>query len=50
VTAGGFPLGLAHGVELVNDVAAGAAVRWADVALKEERAAHRLRRELQASI
>jgi predicted homoserine dehydrogenase-like protein len=50
VAAGGFPLGLAHSVELVNDVAAGTAVRWADVALKEERAAHRLRRKLQASI
>jgi predicted homoserine dehydrogenase-like protein len=50
VAAGAFPLGLAHGVELNNDVAAGRAVSWADVTLKEERAAHRLRRELQASI
>ncbi len=44
---GGLPLGLAHGVELVSDVAAGQPVRWVDVALKEERAAHRLRRELE---
>jgi predicted homoserine dehydrogenase-like protein len=44
---GGLPLGLAHGVELRADVTAGEPVRWADVVLKEEGAAHRLRRELE---
>ena len=44
---GGLPLGLAHGVELRADVAAGDPVRWGDVILKEEGAAHRLRRELE---
>jgi predicted homoserine dehydrogenase-like protein len=44
---GGLPLGLAHGVELTVDVPTGRPVRWADVRLKEERAAHRLRRELE---
>jgi predicted homoserine dehydrogenase-like protein len=46
---GGFPLGLSHGVELVNDVPAGRPIRWTDVRVKEDRAAHRLRRELEAS-
>jgi predicted homoserine dehydrogenase-like protein len=45
----GFPLGLAHGVELVNDVPVDQPVRWSDVRVKEERAAHRLRRELPAA-
>ena len=44
---GGLPLGLAHGVELRADVGAGDPVRWGDVILKEEGAAHRLRRELE---
>ncbi|MEZ5412481.1 MAG: Gfo/Idh/MocA family oxidoreductase [Acidimicrobiales bacterium] len=46
---GGLPIGLAHGVELTADVAAGQPVRWSDVAVKEERTAHRLRRRLEAS-
>ncbi len=46
---GGLPIGLAHGVELVRDVAAGQPLRWADVRLKEERVAHRVRRELEAA-
>jgi predicted homoserine dehydrogenase-like protein len=49
LTLGGLPIGLAHGVELVHDVAAGQPLRWADVRLKEERTAHRLRRELEAA-
>jgi predicted homoserine dehydrogenase-like protein len=48
VAAGALPMGLAHGVELCRDVAAGQVVRWADVTVKEERAAHRLRRQLEA--
>lgn len=47
VAADAFPLGLAHGVELVNDVAIDQPVRWSDVRITDERAAHRLRRELQ---
>jgi predicted homoserine dehydrogenase-like protein len=46
--AGGLPIGLAHGVEVARDVAAGQALTWPDVRLKEERAAHRLRRQLTA--
>jgi predicted homoserine dehydrogenase-like protein len=43
---GGLPIGLAHGVELARDVPAGCPLRWEDVRPKEERAAHRLRRQL----
>jgi predicted homoserine dehydrogenase-like protein len=46
--AGALPIGLAHGVELATDVPAGRPLRWADVRVKEERTAHRLRRELEA--
>jgi len=49
LAADALPLGLAHGVELVNDVAADQPLRWSDVAVKEEFAAHRLRRELVAA-
>jgi predicted homoserine dehydrogenase-like protein len=50
VAVGAFPLGLAHGVELVADVAEDAPVRWSDVRVTGEGgAAHRLRRELQAA-
>ncbi|MEZ5261762.1 MAG: hypothetical protein R2755_08295 [Acidimicrobiales bacterium] len=48
--AGALPIGLAHGVELTADVPAGTVVRWADVTLKEERTAHRLRRRLEAQL
>ena len=41
-----LPIGLAHGVELTRDVAAGQPVRNGDVLVKEEHTAHRLRREL----
>lgn len=44
---GGLPLGLAHGVKLVNEVKAGAAVRWADVAIDESHDAVRFRREME---
>ncbi|MGE0728930.1 MAG: NAD(P)H-dependent oxidoreductase [Acidimicrobiia bacterium] len=50
VAQGALPIGLAHGVELTADVPAGTVVRWADVALKEERTAHRLRRRLEAQL
>jgi predicted homoserine dehydrogenase-like protein len=49
VSLGGLPIGLAHGVKLIHDVDAGQPLRWADVRLKEERAAHRVRRELEAA-
>jgi predicted homoserine dehydrogenase-like protein len=41
---GGLPIGLANDVELNVDVAAGQPLRWADVTVKDDRAAHRLRR------
>ncbi|MCC6433767.1 MAG: Gfo/Idh/MocA family oxidoreductase [Acidimicrobiales bacterium] len=50
VALGGLPIGLAHGVELAADIPSGTVLRWADVVLKEERAAHRLRRALEATI
>jgi predicted homoserine dehydrogenase-like protein len=50
VASGGLPLGLAHGVELVSDIAAGRSVRWADVRVDQERTAHRLRKRLEAGL
>lgn len=47
--AGGLPIGLAHGVRLSRDVAAGQAVTHADVALDETQAIVSLRRELEAT-
>jgi predicted homoserine dehydrogenase-like protein len=47
---GGLPLGLSHGVELVNDVPAGRPLSWSDVRVTEDKAAHRLRRDLETSI
>jgi predicted homoserine dehydrogenase-like protein len=44
---GGMPLGLAHGVRLVNPVAAGQAVRWSDVSYDVNDAAVRVRREME---
>jgi predicted homoserine dehydrogenase-like protein len=46
---GCLPLGLAHGVKMLKPVAAGAAVRWSDVACDESLAAVKLRREMEAS-
>ncbi|MBM3518418.1 MAG: flagellar biosynthesis protein FlgA, partial [Alphaproteobacteria bacterium] len=48
LAAGALPLGLAHSARLVRPVAAGATVRWADVALDEADEAVTLRREMEA--
>ena len=50
VQARGLPLGLAHGVKLVRDIAAGALVRWDDVAFDAHDDAVLLRREMEASL
>jgi predicted homoserine dehydrogenase-like protein len=42
-----LPIGLAHGVTLVNDVEAGETVRWTDVALDPSSEAVRARREME---
>jgi predicted homoserine dehydrogenase-like protein len=47
---GGLPLGLAHGVKLVNPVAAGALVGWSDVQIDAGADAVRVRREMEASL
>jgi predicted homoserine dehydrogenase-like protein len=44
---GALPLGLAHGVKLVNPVAAGQAVRWSDVPIDGSSEAVRVRREME---
>ena len=44
---GGLPLGLAHHVKLLNPVAAGAPVRWSDVAYDANDTAVRVRREME---
>jgi predicted homoserine dehydrogenase-like protein len=44
---GALPLGLAHGVKLVNPVAAGQAVRWTDVQIDASSEAVRFRREME---
>ncbi|MCC7273538.1 MAG: Gfo/Idh/MocA family oxidoreductase [Alphaproteobacteria bacterium] len=46
---GGLPLGLAHGVRLQRPIAAGAPVRWSDVAVDEAVEAVRVRREMEAA-
>jgi predicted homoserine dehydrogenase-like protein len=46
---GCLPLGLAHGVKMLKPVAAGATVRWSDVACDEKLAAVQLRRAMEAS-
>jgi predicted homoserine dehydrogenase-like protein len=43
-----LPIGLAHRVKLVRDVAAGAVVRWADVAVDERDEAVCVRRDMEA--
>jgi predicted homoserine dehydrogenase-like protein len=40
------PIGLAHGIKLVRDVAAGHTVRWSDVAAVDSDAM-RVRREME---
>ncbi|HEY5870962.1 MAG TPA: SAF domain-containing protein [Candidatus Tectomicrobia bacterium] len=47
LTAGALPLGLAHGWKVTQPVAAGALVRWADVAVDEANSAVRVRREME---
>jgi len=44
---GALPLGLAHGVRLVNPVRAGAPVLWTDVAVDASSGAVKLRREME---
>jgi predicted homoserine dehydrogenase-like protein len=44
---GGLPLGLAHKVKLLRPVAAGAPVRWSDVAFDAHDAAVTVRREME---
>jgi predicted homoserine dehydrogenase-like protein len=44
----GLPIGLAHGMRLVNPVAAGTPIRWTDVAVDETAEAVRVRREMEA--
>ena len=45
---GALPLGLAHGVKLLRDIAQGETVRWADVSLSPGNEAVRFRREMEA--
>jgi predicted homoserine dehydrogenase-like protein len=47
--AGMLPIGLAHGVQLTRDVAAGHMVTEHDVALNPDRPAVRIRREMTAA-
>jgi predicted homoserine dehydrogenase-like protein len=49
LAANALPLGLAHGVRLQRDVAAGDVVRWSDVAIDGNDAAVRFRREMEAT-
>ena len=49
LSAGALPLGLAHDVKLINPVAAGAPVRWADVQTDAASVAVRFRREMEAA-
>jgi predicted homoserine dehydrogenase-like protein len=44
-----LPLGLAHNVKLTRDVAAGEALRWADVAYDPNDGAVKIRREMEAA-
>jgi predicted homoserine dehydrogenase-like protein len=44
---GGLPLGLAHGVKLLNPVAAGQPVRWPDVQVDASGEAVKVRREME---
>jgi predicted homoserine dehydrogenase-like protein len=44
----GLPLGLAHGVRVLNPIAAGNPVTWNDVAIEPDNSAVRFRREMEA--
>jgi predicted homoserine dehydrogenase-like protein len=46
---GGFPLGLAHKVKVVNPVKAGTPLRWADVQIDDTLEAVRVRREMEST-
>jgi predicted homoserine dehydrogenase-like protein len=46
---GYLPLGLAHNVKLVRDIAAGARVKWSDVAYDPNDSAVKFRREMEAA-
>jgi predicted homoserine dehydrogenase-like protein len=48
LTERALPLGLAHHVRLVNDIAASATVRWSDVVIDANALAVRVRREAEA--
>jgi predicted homoserine dehydrogenase-like protein len=48
LAAGALPLGLAHGLKLLNPVKQGQAVRWVDVAVDAADAAVRARREMES--
>src|SRR5690349_5225928 len=50
VAIGGLPLGLAHRVKLIRPVAAGAPVKWTDVAFDANDAAVRFRRQMEAEL
>jgi len=49
LTQGCLPLGLAHGWKVLKPVAAGQPLRWSDVAVDEDTAAVRVRREMEAA-
>jgi predicted homoserine dehydrogenase-like protein len=48
LAGGALPVGLAHGVKLTRNVAAGTVIGWADVAADERDSAVALRREMEA--
>ena len=50
LTEGALPIGLAHGVRLTRDVAAGTMVRMCDVALDQRSVALNLRREMAGKV
>ena len=50
LTEGALPIGLAHGVRLTRDVAAGTMVRMCDVALDQSSVALNLRREMAGKV
>ena len=46
---GGLPLGLSHNVKLLNDIAEGEKLTWADVKVDEKDPAVTVRREMEAA-
>ena len=48
ISVGALPLGLAHGWKVLRPIAAGAVVRWSDVAVDANNTAVKLRREMEA--